>query len=207
MNLSCNDCAQCSSVRKSRTPPGADPALFTRISMRPSAVCASFTNASPSAGLVRSAGIGTILRFVSRAICDAAAARGSLRRAQIATSTPSRASAKAIALPIPALPPVTSAVFPFIWRSMSFPQVQYSDEDLSRFAWGNFVSIDSLTDSGAHHPKLSKQHCSGTVRVSVKLHVRLGSARRDRRVATAPRFVYRHQLLGPPCAAVGEDAR
>ena len=26
--------------------------------------------------------------------------------------------AKAIALPIPTLPPVTSAVFPFIWRSM-----------------------------------------------------------------------------------------
>src|SRR5271157_5454548 len=62
MNLSCNDCAQCSSVRKSRTPPGADPALFTRISMRPSAVSASLTKASASAGLVRSAGIATILR-------------------------------------------------------------------------------------------------------------------------------------------------
>src|SRR5216684_1648123 len=33
-----------------------------------------------------------------------------------ATSTPSRAKAKAMALPIPALAPVTSAVFPFIWR-------------------------------------------------------------------------------------------
>src|SRR5262252_5044589 len=74
MNLSCNDCAQCSSVRKSRTPPGADPALLTRISMRPSAVCASLTNVSASAGLVRSAGIGTILRFVSRAISDAGGA-------------------------------------------------------------------------------------------------------------------------------------
>ena len=28
---------------------------------------------------------------------------------------------KAIALPIPALPPVTSAVFPLIWRSMKLP--------------------------------------------------------------------------------------
>ena len=55
------------------------------------------------------------------AIWDAAASRGSLRRAQIATSTPSRANAKATALPIPALAPVTSAVFPFIWRSIKFP--------------------------------------------------------------------------------------
>jgi hypothetical protein len=46
---------------------------------------------------------------------------GSLRRAQIATSTPSRARARAIALPMPAFAPVTSAVFPFIWRSMMTP--------------------------------------------------------------------------------------
>jgi len=54
-------------------------------------------------------------------IWDAVASSGSLRRAQIATSTPSRAKAKAIALPIPALAPVTSAVLPFIWRSMRIP--------------------------------------------------------------------------------------
>ena len=42
---------------------------------------------------------------------------------------------------------------------------------------------------------------------SVKLHVRLGSARGDRRVATPPEFVYRHQLAGRPCVAVREDAR
>lgn len=44
------------------------------------------------------------------------------------------------------------------------------------------------------------------VHASGKLHVGLGSARGDRRVATRPEFVYRHQLAGR-CAAVGEDAR
>jgi hypothetical protein len=52
---------------------------------------------------------------------DVISVTDSLRRAQIATSTPSRAKAKAIALPIPALAPVTSAVLPFIWRSMRIP--------------------------------------------------------------------------------------
>ena len=42
-----------------------------------------------SASLRRSAGMGTILRPVSLAISAAAASSGSLRRAQMATSTPS----------------------------------------------------------------------------------------------------------------------
>src|SRR5262249_61961789 len=41
-----------------------------------------------------------------------------LRRAQIATSTPSFASASVMPLPMPSLPPVTSAVFPLSLRSM-----------------------------------------------------------------------------------------
>ena len=53
-------------------------------------------------------------------------------------------------LPIPALPPVTSAVFPFIWRSMKLPSGSTRDEDLSGSAGSNFVSINSLTDPGAH---------------------------------------------------------
>src|SRR6516225_6271483 len=44
------------------------------------------------------------------------------------------------------------------------------------------------------------QHCSGIVRASVKLHVRLSSVRGDRRIATPPEFVYGHQLPGRPCA-------
>jgi hypothetical protein len=79
--------------------------------------------------LDKSLGIGRLSQIsrydddfaVCLAIWDAAASSGSWRRAQIATSTPSRAKATAIALPIPALAPVTSAVFPFIWRSMRIP--------------------------------------------------------------------------------------
>ena len=53
-----------------------------------------------------------ILRPVACAISLAAASSGSLRRAQMATSTPSLASAKVMPLPMPSLPPVTSAVLP-----------------------------------------------------------------------------------------------
>src|SRR5690242_19724029 len=129
MNLSCSDCAQSSSLRNSITPPGAEPALLTRMSMRPSALCASLTKCSASSGRVRSAGIGTILRLVSRAISPATASSGSGRRAHIATSTPSPASARAIALPIPALPPVTSAHLPLSFRSISRPRCLSSRRD------------------------------------------------------------------------------
>src|SRR5205807_2400361 len=74
---------------------------------------------SASAALVRSAGIGKILRPVSLAISAAVFSSGSLRRAQIATSTPSRASARVIALPIPSLAPVTTAFLSVIDKSMA----------------------------------------------------------------------------------------
>src|ERR1700759_4327040 len=71
-----------------------------------------------SASLRRSAGMATILRLVARAISEAVASSTSFLRAQIATSTPSLASAMAMPLPMPSLPPVTSAVLPLNWRSM-----------------------------------------------------------------------------------------
>src|ERR1700679_1207571 len=80
MNLSCRPLSQSSSVRCSITPPAAEPALLTMMSIRPSA----------------------------------------LWPAQMATSTPSCASAKAIPLPMPSLPPVTSAVLPCNLRSIAF---------------------------------------------------------------------------------------
>src|SRR5580704_6798625 len=89
------------------------------MSIRPSAACAFLTKFSASAGLVRSAVMAKILRPVSLAISAAVASSGSFRRAQIATSTPSRASARAIALPMPSLAPVTSAFLSFIARSMA----------------------------------------------------------------------------------------
>src|SRR5579883_187550 len=119
MNLSCSARAQSSSVKCSMTPPGAEPALLTRMSMRPSALCACLMKFSASAGLVRSATKGWILRPVAFDISAAAASSGSLRRAQIATSTPSRASANVIALPMPSLAPVTIAFFPVMPRSMA----------------------------------------------------------------------------------------
>src|SRR5215470_6841434 len=89
------------------------------MSMRPRARCADLMKFSVSAGLVRSATIGKILRPVSLAISAAVRSNGSLRRAQIATSTPSRASARVIALPIPSLAPVTMAFLSLIARSMA----------------------------------------------------------------------------------------
>src|ERR1051326_2080869 len=118
MNLSCSACAQSASDRCSMIPPGAEPALLTRMSTRPSARWLCSTKFLASASLVRSAGTGTILRPVSLAISDAAASSLSLRRAQIATSTPSRANARAMPLPMPSLPPVTSAALPLSCRSI-----------------------------------------------------------------------------------------
>src|SRR6478752_374513 len=68
----------------------------------------------------RSAVMATILRPVALAISLAAASSGSLRRAQIAISTPSFAKASAIPLPMPSLPPVISAVLPLSLRSIAF---------------------------------------------------------------------------------------
>src|SRR5215468_2901585 len=118
MNFSCSPCCQASSSRLSSTPPGAEPALFTRMSMRPKCRAAPCTKVSASSRRVRSAGIARTLRPDSRRISSAVASSTSLRRAQIATSAPSRARTRAMPLPIPRLPPVTSATLPPSWRSM-----------------------------------------------------------------------------------------
>src|SRR3954453_7098086 len=134
MNLSCSALAHSSSLRCSITPPGAEPALLTRMSMRPSAACASLTNLSTSAALVISAEMATILRPLSLAISAAAASSGSLRRAQMATSTPSRAKVRVTALPMPSLPPVTIAFLPCIPRSMAVPLLLFVSEPRHQLA-------------------------------------------------------------------------
>src|SRR5581483_5252416 len=103
MNLSCSPCSQSFSVMCSMTPPGAEPALLTMMSTRPRALCPCSTKFLASASL---------------AISAAVASSGSLRLAQMATSTPSLASNWAMPLPMPSLPPVTSAVLPLSCRSM-----------------------------------------------------------------------------------------
>src|SRR5438445_507582 len=134
MNLSCRPCCHASSSRASRIPPGAEPALFTRTSIRPKCRAAPRTKFSASSRRVRSAGIASTLRPDSRRISSAAASSTSLRRAQIATSTPSRASTRAMPLPMPRLPPVTSATLPLSCRSIGHlarDRVRYVGEPLA----------------------------------------------------------------------------
>ena len=100
-------------------PPGADP-LLTRMCRPPSCCAASATMRSTCSLLVTSAARGTMRRFVSAASSRAVASRSALFRATIATSTPSRANSRAMALPMPRLPPVTIACLPCNPRSMAF---------------------------------------------------------------------------------------
>ena len=92
-------------------PPGGEP-LFTRMWRPPSCAAAWATMASTCALLVTSAASGITRRPVSAASSFAAASSVSLVRATMATSTPSRASSRAMALPMPRLPPVTIARLP-----------------------------------------------------------------------------------------------
>src|SRR3954453_14861538 len=62
MNLSCSPFCQSSSVSVSMTPPGADPALLTKISMRPKCLCAPSTKSLAPASRVRSATMANTLR-------------------------------------------------------------------------------------------------------------------------------------------------
>src|SRR5690348_14012049 len=97
-------------------PPGAEP-LLIRMWRPPSASAARATIASTWARLVTSATRAITRRPVSVASSRAAASSRSLVRATSATSTPSRASSRAMALPMPRLPPVTIARLP--WRPSS----------------------------------------------------------------------------------------
>src|SRR6266571_58024 len=99
-------------------PPGGEP-LFTRMCRPPSCVAAWATMASTCARLVTSATSGMTRRLVSAASSRAAASSVSFVRATIATSAPSRASSRAIALPMPRLPPVTIAHLPSSPRSIA----------------------------------------------------------------------------------------
>src|SRR5437764_1114645 len=113
-------------------PPGADP-LFTRICRPPSCCAASATMRSTCSLLVTSAARGTMRRFVSAANSRAVASRSALFRATIATSAPSRANSRAMALPMPRLPPVTIACLSCNPRSMAFsPLLEWRDSVVPR---------------------------------------------------------------------------
>src|SRR6266513_1275666 len=99
--------------------PGADP-LLTRMCTPPTCCAASAIIRSTCSLLVTLAARGTIRRFVSAASSRAVASRSALFRATIATSAPSRANSRAMALPMPRLPPVTIACLSCNPRSMAF---------------------------------------------------------------------------------------
>ena len=93
-------------------------ALLTRMSMPPSRSWAVATIARTEA----SSPVSTVMAWTSRpvaaAISSADSSSAEAVRAATATSQPSAASVHAIALPMPLLPPVTSARLPVSWRSM-----------------------------------------------------------------------------------------
>ena len=92
------------------------PALFSRISTPPKRSAVAFTTASTSSARVTSAGIASTSPPACR-ISPAVRSSTSLRRAQMLTRAPSRASFIAAARPSPALPPVTIATLPVSSRS------------------------------------------------------------------------------------------
>src|SRR6185437_15004843 len=174
MNLSCRPLSQSSSVKCSITPPAAEPALLTMMSTRPSALAPCPMKFLASLSWRRSATMATILRPVSLAISLAAASSGSLRRAQMATSTPSLASASAMPLPMPSLPPVTSAVLPLSLRSIAIlPLLSFMHQPAARFGRhdqfsdrgierGRFLARNGVTgarnhnEAGGRHRALEK---------------------------------------------------
>src|SRR6266581_2894354 len=99
-------------------PPGAEP-LLTRMCNPPSSAAACATIASTCALLATSAAIAMTRPLVSSASSRAAVSSLSFVRATMATSAPSRASSRAIALPMARLPPVTIARLPRSPRSIA----------------------------------------------------------------------------------------
>src|SRR2546425_8878553 len=94
------------------------PALLTRMWMVLSWLTTSAAAALTDLMLLTSAGIPSASTPLSRRISSAVLSRASLLRARSTTFTPSFASARAMALPIPRVPPVTTAFRPLSPSSM-----------------------------------------------------------------------------------------
>ena len=88
------------------------PALFTKMSTRPSFSSAAVASASVSVWLETSHICPTALRPKSAAICSAACSASARFRLTTITSAPALAKPAAIACPSPFEPPVMTAVFP-----------------------------------------------------------------------------------------------
>src|SRR6478609_3075116 len=90
------------------------PTLLTRMSMPPSAAVASAMSSPGPSGVVRSTETGR-----TSALAPSSSSSALPRRAPATTDTPSPASARVIARPMPLLAPVTTAVRPVRPRSIS----------------------------------------------------------------------------------------
>ena len=112
ITLSWMSASQASSSSDSRPCAADAPALLIRMSTPPNSAVTALTNRSTSAADVTSAACANTSPPVSARSSSAARSRFSARRAQIATRTPSLASRRAVASPIPSLPPVTIATLP-----------------------------------------------------------------------------------------------
>src|SRR5438105_3532626 len=115
--LSSNASRYCSTVVCVKSPAGGPPAFSTRMSTPPNAPCASRTKPAAPSTCETSATIGT----VSRPMPAAAASIVSRLRPQIATLTPSAASACATPSPKPLDAAATAARRPVIPRSTLVP--------------------------------------------------------------------------------------
>src|SRR6266446_7976181 len=116
--ISSNKSSSLASARAPRTRPPGVAALFTRISTLPRVTTVVSTMRRTDSQLVVSVGTGRMRRPVSCSSSPAASSSASRCLAQMATSTPSFASSRAMALPTPRLAPVMTATLPVNSRSI-----------------------------------------------------------------------------------------
>ena len=119
---------QSSSFMRSSRPSRVMPALFTRMSMRPSSV----SNRSAIAATSAHSATFALMTSARRPCDNTARAVSSARvtsRSTTATSAPSRAKASAMARPIPWAAPVTIATFPASITAVQRPAPRPSRPD------------------------------------------------------------------------------
>src|SRR5580658_4341351 len=125
------------------------PALFTRMSMLPSTRSAPSTIVSTSPSAVMSALMG-LMSSPSPTARLCAAAFCSSSRPAITTRAPASASARAVASPMPRLPPVTSAVLPVSWnfsRTLTLPPTVFE-----------LIRVSSQSTLRQHEPSYRREH-------------------------------------------------
>ena len=112
ITLSWMSAIQASSSSASRPWAAEAPALLIRMSTPPNSAVTASMNRSTSPFDVTSAACAKTSPAPAARSSSAACSSGAARRAQIATRAPSPASRRAVASPIPSLPPVTIATLP-----------------------------------------------------------------------------------------------